>query len=99
MPTKGLSSRSVTTATSLIELPRKSWRSTEAAARVPEVIETEIAAAEKELRYISEKMSQPEVARDSQRLQSLNQDYEQTDARLRQLYLEWEQLSAETTGV
>src|SRR5947207_252180 len=69
------------------------------AARVPEVIETEIAAAEKELRYISEKMSQPEVARDSQRLQSLNQDYEQTDARLRQLYLEWEQLSAETTGV
>ncbi|HEV7398590.1 MAG TPA: ABC-F family ATP-binding cassette domain-containing protein, partial [Pyrinomonadaceae bacterium] len=37
------------------------------AARVPEIIEAEIAAAEKELREVSEAMSQPEVARDPKR--------------------------------
>lgn len=65
--------------------------------RAPEVIEAEIAVAEKNLKDISEMMSQPSVARDPQRLRSLNQDYEEADARLRRLYLEWEQLAAETT--
>ncbi|HEV7396141.1 MAG TPA: hypothetical protein VGN86_06490, partial [Pyrinomonadaceae bacterium] len=68
------------------------------AARVPEIIEAEIAAAEKELREVSEAMSQPEVARDPKRLQQLKSTYEQTDGRLRHLYTEWEQLSAEATS-
>jgi ATP-binding cassette subfamily F protein 3 len=67
--------------------------------RAPAVVEAEVAAAEKELRDISERMSKPEVARDPHQLQTLNQDYERTDARLRQLYQEWEQLAAETTKV
>jgi ATP-binding cassette subfamily F protein 3 len=67
--------------------------------RSPELIETEIAAAEKELQEISETMSQPDVARDAQKLQKLNSTYEQTDARLRDLYREWEQLAAETSSV
>ena len=69
-----------------------------AATRAPEAVEAEVAAAEKELREISERMSRPEVARDPHQLQTLNQDYERTDARLRQLYLEWEQLAAGTAN-
>jgi ATP-binding cassette subfamily F protein 3 len=69
-----------------------------AAARAPETVEAEVAAAEKDLRDISARMGQPEIARDVQKLQALNQDYERTDARLRQLYQEWEQLAAETTS-
>jgi ATP-binding cassette subfamily F protein 3 len=68
------------------------------AARAPEVIEAEIAAAEKELQDISERMGRSEVARDPQQLHVLNRDYERTDARLRQLYLEWELITAETTS-
>ena len=41
-----------------------------AGGRAPEVIETEIAAAERDLRDISEQMGNSEVARDPQRLQS-----------------------------
>jgi ATP-binding cassette subfamily F protein 3 len=67
--------------------------------RASEAVEAEVAAAEKELRDISERMSKPKAARDPHQLQALNQDYERTDARLRQLYQEWEQLAAETTKV
>jgi ATP-binding cassette subfamily F protein 3 len=68
------------------------------AGRLPEVIEAEIAAVEKELRAISEQMGQPQVARDPLKVLALNQSYEQSDKRLRQLYLEWEQVETETTN-
>ncbi|HXD34010.1 MAG TPA: ABC-F family ATP-binding cassette domain-containing protein [Pyrinomonadaceae bacterium] len=69
-----------------------------ASARSPEQIESEVAVAEQQLREISESMSQPEVARNPQRLQELNKSYEEIDARLRDLYAEWEQLAAETSN-
>ncbi len=67
-------------------------------ARDSQSIETEIAEAEKRLAEISEQLGQPEVARDSKRLKALNAEYKNTDARLRQLYEEWEQVSAETAS-
>jgi ATP-binding cassette, subfamily F, member 3 len=66
--------------------------------RRPDTIEAEIAAAEKQLREISERMGEPQVARDPVELQTLDRNYKETDARLRQLYLEWEQVAAETTN-
>jgi ATP-binding cassette subfamily F protein 3 len=66
--------------------------------RAPEVIEAEIATAERELQEISERMGNSEIARDRQQLRTLNRTYEETNARLRQLYLEWEQVSAETAN-
>jgi ATP-binding cassette subfamily F protein 3 len=61
-------------------------------------IEAEIAEAEKRLAELSEQLGQPEVARDSERLKALNEDYQLTDTRLRALYEEWEQVSAETAS-
>jgi len=66
--------------------------------RAPEVIESEIAAAEKQLRDVSQQMGQPDVARDSNRLRRLNREYQHTDVRLRQLYSEWERVAGETTN-
>jgi len=51
------------------------------------------------LRDVSQQMGQPDVARDSNRLRRLNREYQQTDARLRQLYSEWERVAGETTNV
>jgi len=64
-------------------------------ARDSQVVETEIGEAEKRLSEISEQLSQPEVSRDASRLKALNEEYKNADARLRQLYEEWEQVSAE----
>jgi ATP-binding cassette subfamily F protein 3 len=61
-------------------------------------IETEIGEAEKCLTEISEQLGQPGVARDAERLKALNKEYKSADARLRQLYAEWEQVSAETAS-
>jgi ATP-binding cassette subfamily F protein 3 len=66
--------------------------------RRPEVVEADIARAEKRLNEISEQMGQPEVARDPNRLQTLNEDYQQTDALLRQLYAEWERVGQPAEG-
>jgi ATP-binding cassette, subfamily F, member 3 len=60
-------------------------------------IEAEISAAEKHLAALSQQMSQPEVARDPARLIALNEDYQQTEERLRTLYSEWERVAAEAT--
>ena len=49
----------------------------------PELLETEIAKAEKRLNEISEQMSQPEVARDATALVKLDEDYRQTEAQLK----------------
>ncbi|HEY0324091.1 MAG TPA: ABC-F family ATP-binding cassette domain-containing protein [Pyrinomonadaceae bacterium] len=60
-------------------------------------VETEVAEAEKHLAALSEEMSKPDVARDSQRLVALNEEYGQTEERLQALYQEWERVAAETT--
>ncbi|HEX8920921.1 MAG TPA: ABC-F family ATP-binding cassette domain-containing protein [Pyrinomonadaceae bacterium] len=67
-------------------------------ARDSQLLEAEIGEAEKRLAEISEQLSQPEIARDPKRLKALNEEYKSADARLRQLYEEWEQVSAETTS-
>ena len=67
-------------------------------ARDSQVVEAEIGEAEKRLAEVSEQLGQPEVARDPERLKVLNEEYKSADARLRQLYEEWEQVSAETAS-
>jgi ATP-binding cassette subfamily F protein 3 len=67
-------------------------------ARDSQLIEAEVGEAEKRLAEISEQLGQPEIARDPARLKALNEEYKSADARLRQLYEEWEQVSAETTS-
>jgi predicted nucleic acid-binding Zn-ribbon protein len=69
-----------------------------AAARNPQAVETEISEAEGHLAALSQQMSLPEVARDPGRLMSLNQEYTQTEERLRALYSEWERVAAEATN-
>ena len=64
-------------------------------AREPETIEAEISELESHLSQLSEKMTRPEVARDITKLVQVNDEYQQTEARLAELYDEWER--AETT--
>src|SRR5947207_1441401 len=64
-------------------------------ARDPETIEAEISKLESHLSQLSEKMARPEVARDITKLVQANDEYQQTEARLAELYDEWER--AETT--
>ncbi len=64
-------------------------------ARNPETIEAEISKLEGHLSQLSEKMARPEVARDITKLVQVNDEYQQTEARLAELYDEWER--AETT--
>ncbi|MBV9925883.1 MAG: ABC-F family ATP-binding cassette domain-containing protein [Acidobacteria bacterium] len=61
-----------------------------AAARDPRAVEDDIAAAEQRLASLAEEMAKPETARDPARLSRVNGDYEQAEARLRELYEEWE---------
>ena len=65
------------------------------ATRPPTVIETDIAAVEQKLVEISAQMSTPEVARDAKKLIQLNEDYQQAESVLRNLYEEWELVSQE----
>lgn len=58
-------------------------------------IEAEIAIAEKKLEDISHHMGLPDVARDAQQLIKLDEEYRQTEAGLRVLYEEWENVAAE----
>jgi ATP-binding cassette, subfamily F, member 3 len=64
-----------------------------AEARTPELVETDIARAEQRLNEISQQMGTPEVARDADRLITLNEEYQQTEAELRVLYDEWDRVS------
>ena len=64
--------------------------------RTAEQVETEIAQAESRLNDISQQMGTPEVARDADRLISLNDQYQQTEAQLKTLYEEWDRVSEET---
>jgi len=63
--------------------------------RTVELVESEIAQAETRLNKISEQMGTPEVARDADRLISLNDEYGQTEALLKSLYEEWDRVSQE----
>jgi ATP-binding cassette subfamily F protein 3 len=69
-----------------------------AALRTTQVIESEIAEVEKRLAALSDELSRPEVGRDVGRAMTLNDEYQQQDARLRSLYEEWEQVSAEAAN-
>ena len=62
-------------------------------ARTTELVELEIANAERVLAQLSEEMATPQVARDSARLKSLKAQYEQTETSLRALYEEWDRVS------
>ena len=66
-------------------------------ARDSQSIEAEISEAERRLAELSHQLGQPETARNPERLKTLNEDYQSTDARLRELYEEWEQVASETT--
>ena len=68
-------------------------------ARTSVAIEAEIATAEKLLSEISEKMGTPDVLRDAERMKALNSEYQQTEARLRSLYEEWDRASQEPANV
>jgi len=66
-----------------------------AAERNAELVENEIAAAEKKLNEISQQIALPEVGRDALRLLALSDEYQKTEAQLRGLYEEWQRLSTE----
>jgi ATP-binding cassette, subfamily F, member 3 len=66
--------------------------------RTSELIEKDIAAAEKSLNMISEQMGSPDVARDATRLLSLGDEYRRTEAKLREFYEEWDHASTETAN-
>jgi hypothetical protein len=61
--------------------------------RTPEIVESDIARAEQRLNEISEQMGTPEVARDADKLIALNNEYQQTENLLRNLYDEWDRVS------
>jgi ATP-binding cassette subfamily F protein 3 len=69
-------------------------KSSAQAARTPQLLESEIAEVEKRLATLSEELSRPDVARDASRVTTLNDEYQQADARLRSLYEEWERIAA-----
>ncbi|MGI8731972.1 MAG: ABC-F family ATP-binding cassette domain-containing protein [Pyrinomonadaceae bacterium] len=58
-------------------------------------LEAEIALAENRLEEISQQMGAPEVARDPVQLLKLDTEYQQTDAGLKALYEEWENIAAD----
>jgi hypothetical protein len=66
--------------------------------RQPETIEAEIAALEKRIAELAAEMARPEVARDITRLVSVNDDYQQADARLAELIDEWERAEATSSS-
>src|ERR1043165_1832982 len=63
--------------------------------RTPELVESDIARAEQRLNEISQQMGTPEIARDADKLIALNDEYQQTEASLRNLYDEWERVNSE----
>ena len=66
--------------------------------RDSQLIETEIAEAEKRLAMLSEEMSKPGAGRAPEHLAALNEEYGQTEARLQALYEEWERVAAEAAN-
>ena len=67
--------------------------------RDAQAIEAEITETEKRLAELSEQLAQPEIARDSERLRAASEGYQQTEARLRALYDEWDRVATQATNV
>ena len=67
--------------------------------RTPELVESDISRAEQRLNEISQQMGTPEVARAPERLIALNDEYQQTEALLRTLYEEWDQVTLNAESV
>ena len=67
--------------------------------REPQTIEAEIADLEKQAAELSNEMTTPEVARDITKLVAANEAYEKAQARLAELYDEWERAEAATSPV
>ncbi len=63
--------------------------------RTPDLVESDIARVEQRLNEISQQMGTPEVARDADRLIALNDEYQQTETLLKNLYDEWDRISQE----
>jgi ATP-binding cassette subfamily F protein 3 len=61
----------------------------------PELLEAEIAKTEQRLNAISERMAEPQVARDATELVKLDQEYKQTEAELTTLYEQWEKVATQ----
>ncbi|HVQ37191.1 MAG TPA: ATP-binding cassette domain-containing protein, partial [Pyrinomonadaceae bacterium] len=61
----------------------------------PELLEADIAKTEQRLNEISERMAEPEVARDATELVKLDQEYKQAEAELATLYEQWEKTAAQ----
>ena len=66
--------------------------------RETELIEADIAAAEQRLAEVSQRLAMPENARNPDSIRSLNADYEEANARLQELYDEWERVSQQLTS-
>jgi ATP-binding cassette subfamily F protein 3 len=66
-------------------------------ARDSEVIESEIAEAEKRIKDLSDEMAKPEVARDITKLVQVNDDYKRAEVRLAELMDEWERAETAAT--
>jgi len=64
--------------------------------RAPAVIEAEIVDLETRIAKLSEEMAKPEVARDITKLVEVNDAYQQSEARLAELYDEWERAEMAT---
>jgi ATP-binding cassette subfamily F protein 3 len=77
-----------------IEAPKKAKKT---ASRSGAEVEAEIGQTEQRLAELSEQMAAPALARDPLRLKSLNEEYAVVEARLQELYTEWEQ-AAEMSG-
>ncbi|MGQ0763795.1 MAG: ABC-F family ATP-binding cassette domain-containing protein [Acidobacteriota bacterium] len=67
--------------------------------RDAETVEAEIAELEKQAAELSNEMSTPEVARDITKLVAANEAYERAQARLAELYDEWERAEPVTNSV
>ncbi|HJT78301.1 MAG TPA: ABC-F family ATP-binding cassette domain-containing protein, partial [Gemmataceae bacterium] len=59
--------------------------------RKVEDLEADIAAAELHLREVEERLASPELYRDGERVKETTRDFEETKARLQQLYEHWEE--------
>lgn len=78
------------------EKPRKALK--KSTAQDPLAVEAEIAGLEKRLSELAEEIGRPEVARDSERSMKLNEEYRAVDARLRDLYEQWDRLAESTNA-
>jgi ATPase subunit of ABC transporter with duplicated ATPase domains len=65
--------------------------------RAPEAIESEIVELEKRMADLSAEMTKPEVAHEITKLVAVNNAYQQEEARLAELYDEWERAELAVT--